>query len=365
MTTFVAFVIVLAACVIVHEFGHFVAARWFGVRVLTFSFGIGPKLLRIRRGATEYCVGALPLGGYVKLAGASGLDLPVSGDRQPDELFSKSRWARLTIYLAGPVASLALGVAGLSVSFFRGSPIFDSPASLIVERVVAQSAAHAAGLRAGDTITGTDGMCFLRWEDLWAHASSAARPVTLVVEHGGVARDVMITAAGYPSAGAFGLIMRPAWMAGEESHGLGLPLEENPPSFTPAQALDQSLRLTAAAARQTAVMVVETVSGNPPPADDLTGPVGIAWISGRAAAHLGWLSLIDVIGILSLGLGLFNLLPVPPLDGGHIAVLGFEGIRGRDLGPRARVAILLGGVVIVLGLLALGTWADVLRIMRS
>ena len=151
MTTLLAFAFVLGVLVFVHELGHFLAARWNGVRVLTFSLGFGPKLLKFRRGDTEYCLSAIPLGGYVKMAGENPED-PRSG--QPDEFLSKTKWQRFQILIMGPAMNLILAVIVLAVVLMQGATVpayMNKPA--VVGVVEPGSPAEKAGVQPGDVIT--------------------------------------------------------------------------------------------------------------------------------------------------------------------------------------------------------------------
>src|SRR5215212_3411510 len=124
MTTLIAFLFVLGVLIFVHELGHFLAARRIGVRVLTFSLGFGPKLISVKRGDTEYCVSAIPLGGYVKMAGENPDD-PRSG--APDEFLSKSKWQRFQVLIMGPVMNIVLAVVVMAIVLAQGAevPAFD------------------------------------------------------------------------------------------------------------------------------------------------------------------------------------------------------------------------------------------------
>ena len=159
-----AFLLVLGVLIFVHELGHFLVARWFGVRVLTFSLGFGPKILKWTRGDTVYCISAIPLGGYVKMAGETTQD-----ERQgaPDEFLSKSRWVRFLVYLAGPAMNIILAVVALTIVLANGAdvPLYnDAPA--VVGQVDDKSVAATAGIKPGDRIVAIDGKAVPTWDDM-------------------------------------------------------------------------------------------------------------------------------------------------------------------------------------------------------
>jgi regulator of sigma E protease len=172
VTTVFAFAFVLGVLVFVHELGHFLAARWNGVRVLTFSLGFGPKLLKFRRGDTEYCLSAIPLGGYVKMAGENPED-PRSG--QPDEFLSKSKWQRFQILIMGPAMNLILAVIVLAAVLIQGAtaPAYMSKPAM-VGVVEPGSPAEKAGVQPGDVITRLGSAEIANWEQL--ELAVAARP---------------------------------------------------------------------------------------------------------------------------------------------------------------------------------------------
>ena len=184
MTTLLAFLFVLGVLVFIHELGHFLLARWNGVRVLTFSLGFGPKILKMQRGDTEYCVSIIPLGGYVKMAGENPEDQPTGRD---DEFLAKSKWQRFQILIAGPAMNIVLAVVLLAVVLMQGVDIpayLDQPA--VVGVVQPGSPAEKSGLRPGDQITqfGTAGI--VTWEHLeMAVAARPEREVDVVVIRNG------------------------------------------------------------------------------------------------------------------------------------------------------------------------------------
>ena len=184
MTTLAAFLFVLGVLVFIHELGHFLLARWNGVRVLTFSLGFGPKLLKVQRGDTEYCISVIPLGGYVKMAGENPED-PQTG--AADEFLSKSKWQRFQILIAGPVMNIVLAVVLLAVILMQGADVLaylDRPA--VVGAVQPGSPAEKAGIVPGDTITKFGSADVRTWEHLdMAVAGRPEREVEVVVQRNG------------------------------------------------------------------------------------------------------------------------------------------------------------------------------------
>ena len=191
MNTLLAFLFVLGVLVFVHELGHFLAARRLGVRVLTFSLGFGPKLLKVRRGDTEYCVSAIPLGGYVKMAGENPDD-PRTG--RPDEFLSKTKWERFQILIMGPAMNIILAVVVMAIVLAQGAevPIYqDQPP--IVGAVTPGSPAEGVGIQRGDRILTVAGDDVDTWDDLFiAVGTRPDRDVALTLVRGGQTRSVTV-----------------------------------------------------------------------------------------------------------------------------------------------------------------------------
>src|SRR5262245_25383752 len=164
VTTILAFLFVLGVLVFVHELGHFIAARRIGVRVLTFSLGFGPKLLSFKRGDTEYCVSAIPLGGYVKMAGENPDDARTGA---PDEFLSKSKWERFQVLIMGPIMNLALAIIVMALVLYQGAqvPVFNKRPA-VIGSIQPDSVAAAAGIQPGDHVVSVDGREIEDWEDL-------------------------------------------------------------------------------------------------------------------------------------------------------------------------------------------------------
>ena len=430
MTTLLAFLFVLGVLIFVHELGHFLVARWYGVRVLTFSLGFGPKLLSLRRGDTEYCVSAVPLGGYVKLAGET-----VQDDRQgaPDEFLSKSKWVRFQVYLAGPVMNIALAIVVLTFVLARGAdvPLYRSAAP-IIGSVAAGSAAEQAGLRVGDRIISIDGKETPTWDSLdMAVVPKANRQLILAVDRQGQRLEVPITpdSEGKYQLGTIGIgpTLRPqiiqvtpdspAEQAGLRRGDVVLAVngqrglirdkiveqfQKNPGkpveleverdareiatiSVTPdpssamigviiydfevrrvdptlAEAFVLSLKDNWAST----VLIGQTLRGlftREVPMNQLMGPIAIADLSG-SAARLSLTALFQFMAMISLNLGLINLLPVPVMDGGQIAILALEGAARRDMSMRVKERILLAGAALIVLLMMTVIYNDIARLLR-
>jgi regulator of sigma E protease len=431
MVTTLAFLFVLGVLVFVHELGHFLVARWYGVRVITFSLGFGPKLAKVTRGGTEYCVSAVPLGGYVKMAGES---IEETRTGAPDEFMSKSKWVRFQVYLAGPVMNLLLALVVLAAVLSRGATVaayHDGPA--VIGTVDQGSPAAAAGLQAGDRVVRVNGDAVATWDDLdVAVAMAAGRALALDVDRGGTSLHIEATpqAEGEFDQGELGLhpVQRPQVIhvnpgtpaerggvqdgdvilaingeghllndaivdrihasAGKpltltvERAGARLDLQVTPEgemgsaqigvSISPYEVTHinpnwiQAITLSAQQNWDSTVLIGKTLRGlltHQTPMRQLMGPVGIAELSGTAAA-LGFGPLFSLMAMISLNLGLLNLLPVPILDGGHIAILAIEGLARRDLSLKVKERILMAGAVLLALLMVTVIYNDIVRLLR-
>src|SRR5690349_21398718 len=192
MTTLASFLFVLGVLVFIHELGHFLVARWYGVRVITFSLGFGPKLLKVQRGATEYCISTVPLGGYVKLAGETVEDNRTGA---PDEFMSKSKWIRFQVYLAGPIMNLLLAVIVTAGVLARGAdvPVYETEPA-VVGKLLPKSVAETAGVQIGDRIVSVDGKDTPTWNDVgYTVVTKANREIVLGLVRNGQRMDINIT----------------------------------------------------------------------------------------------------------------------------------------------------------------------------
>jgi len=428
VTTLVSFLFVLGVLIFVHELGHFLAARRLGVRVLTFSLGFGPKILKTTRGDTEYCISAIPLGGYVKMAGESPDD-PRSG--APDEFLSKTKWERFQVLIMGPVMNIVLAVVVLAIVLAQGAEVpayEDQPA--VIGAVRTDSIAARAGIRAGDRILTVAGDTVATWRDLEiAIGTRANRPVTITLDRGGRTESVEVkpSAEGRFEIGNIGALPDvspiakdiqpgdPADKAGVKpgdvvvavngervifpedlkkaiaSRGgmpidldirrngtpqrirltpdtrstggwIGITIVEPTRSFKPGPL--EAVRLSVVQNATSSVLIFKTLGGlftGSTSVRQLQGPVGIAQLSGESA-KAGFLPLLSLMAVISLNLGLLNLMPVPVLDGGHILIMALEGVARRDFSMAVKEKMLLAGFVVLMLLMVTVIYNDLARI---
>ena len=428
VTSFVAFIFVIGVLVFVHEFGHFIAARRIGIRVLTFSLGFGPKLLKIRRGDTEYCVSAIPLGGYVKMAGEKPDD-PRTGSN--DEFLSKTKWERFQVLIMGPVMNIVLAVVVMALVLYQGAevPAYEEEAP-VVGTVVAGSAADRVGIEVGDQIISVASATIETWEDLFvAVMPRADREISVVVRNASGERTLRVTPDSQTEfeMGDLGIgpVMQPqirsvsadepAEAAGirvgdviEAVEGDAVSSEElverintspgEPLNLTvrrdglrqeiivtPALKGDvgligvsispyevrmiepgflESIQLSLERNYEWSGLIFQTLVGlltTETSPRQLVGPVGIAQLSG-GAAEMGLIALLSLMSMISLNLGILNLLPVPVLDGGHIAIMALEGVSRRDFSIQAKERMLMVGFVALMMLMVTVIYNDLTRV---
>ena len=430
--------LVLGVMVLVHEWGHFIVAKMCGVRVDVFSIGFGPRLFGIKRGPTDYRLSALPIGGYVRMAGDNPLE-----DRkgEPDEFLSKPRWQRVLIALAGPTMNVITAVVILTGLFMNGrqQPAFlDRPIALA--GVIPNSTAQHAGLMAGDKIVELNGFKDPTWDraELELSASLPGSTIPIVVDRGGqqlsfeVPATTSLMASSDPASDAFGypedkvMIVQtvpglPAEVGGlkagdqivsvdgiavvnrvhftelvqrEAVHTLDLVIVRNGKQmhvevraqrqslgggrarwqigadlvgetfekrYSLPAALGYSLEMNSLFGRQIVTVVGDLFVGKVS-LKQLEGPLGIAQESGRAVRS-GPEETLLLMALIGMNLAILNLLPIPPLDGGHILLLAIEGSLRRDLSLRVKERFITVSMVFILLVFAIVMYNDVLRLL--
>jgi regulator of sigma E protease len=352
--------IVLTAVVFVHEMGHFLVARWCGIRVAAFSVGFGRELVGFddRRG-TRWKLSAIPLGGYVRFEGdenaASMPDadaLAATPPAQRSGLFHFAPlWKRVAVVAAGPLANFLLAILVFAAIFsLIGRPHVMPVAGEVVEG----SAAERAGLQAGDLILSVDGNAIESFSELQGIVMLAAgETLTLEVEREG--RRLTLTAV--PER-----LEQPDRLGGTHRIGvLGIKSPEGAFRFErdpPLTAIAEGVRETGHIIERTLTYIGRLITGRES-AEQLSGPIRIGQVSGAVASSGGIPGLIYLGAVLSVSIGLFNLFPVPMLDGGHLLFYLIEGLRGRPLSPRLQDLGFRIGFALVIMLFIFVTFNDI------
>ena len=401
--------VVLGIMILVHEFGHFAAAKWFGVRVDVFSIGFGKRLTGFRRGGTDYRISALPLGGYVKMAGESPLE---SRSGAADEFTSHPRWQRFVIAIAGPAMNIILAVVlltGVFMVHYEHPVYLDQPA--VVGWVLENSPAAKSGIEQGDRIVRIEGQQNPTWEDVLLKVAIASKgPMDIAIQRGNEILekqvqpetegsdpyatvgwlpdqpitvtelepnmpaaqaglklgDEIVAVNGTPMRSLLSVIhylrqngSKPVDVAavrngqqlsfritpvqteedGQKNYRLGFqsrPVQIDKLPF--AQALNRSIDEN----KRYSLLIVDLVrklAQHKASIKQMEGPIGIARASGDAARQPGWTPLLSLMAMISLNLGIFNLLPIPILDGGIILLLIIESALRREISVKIKERI--------------------------
>ena len=342
-----AFVVVLGVLVFVHELGHYLAARWRGVRVETFSIGFGRALTSwTDRSGTVWKLAWLPLGGYVKLHGQERPQDVADDVRSrwiPGQTFhDKSVLSRAIVVAAGPIANFLLAMALFAILFMAiGEPV----ALPVIGGVLPDSAASRAGLMVNDRVISIAGQSIGRFEDLQrAVTTHPGEVLIMTIRRDGADRQMEVTTDTRDSGGHKVGLLGVRGGAIEYRH-------VNVPA-----ALWGGVAQTWTITRETFSGLAQMISGSRG-TEELGGPLRIAQLSGQVA-QLGIASLISFIAVLSVNLGLINLFPVPVLDGGHLLFYLAEAVRGRPLPPRAQEYGFRAGLAFLACLFVFATWND-------
>lgn len=348
MLSLISFLIVLSILVLVHEFGHFIVARRLGVRVERFSFGFGPKIFSIKRGETEYLISAIPLGGYVKMAG----DEPgegLVGDKW--EFLSRTISERFRIIFAGPLLNYVLAFLIFSVIFMFGSPTLTTEVGALLKGYPAES----QGLAVGDKIVSIDGKPVKYWEEMTGiihkHTFGAMR---LSVERAGRISDIEIKPMVRETKDIFGNKTRIALV------GIAPSQRIESVRYGPIQSLYMGFKKLMQLTYVTYKALWSIVVGRLSLKESMTGPIGIFVITGQAA-KMGLVYILHLMGILSASLAIFNILPLPVLDGGHIIFLAIEKLRGRPLSIKTQERVTNLGIAFLVLLTVFIFYSDIIK----
>lgn len=360
----IATIAVFGFLILVHELGHFILAKRNGVRVETFSLGMGPKLVGWKIGETTYQISAIPFGGYVKMAGEEddSRDGAEEGSFPPDDFRAKTPGQRARIVAAGVVVNYLVAVVLFPITFMLGY-------EELVPRVggfTEDSAAKAAGLQVGDLITSVDGTPIQYWTQLQqAVQKSGGKPMRVTVDRDGEKLEFLVTAR---RSGAHDDVERVEF--GDEGPLLlGIiapPYEEGNVVFVkapPREAIKLGVGKTLELSKLTLLTMWKLVTGKISLRNAATGPVGIAAMTAEAA-KLGLNALLGMMAFLSLALAIFNVLPIPVLDGGVLVFLAIEAVRGRPVPRKVQLNAQRVGLTLLLCLFAFITFNDIRRLAQ-
>ena len=383
LTTVIAVVVVLGGLIFFHELGHFTVARWLGMGVSTFSLGFGPKILKYRKGKTEYALSLVPLGGYVALVGESDpKDIP-AGFTEKESFALRPAWQRLLVVAAGPAANIILAwLLCWALALGWGTPILLPQ----VGGVVQNGPADKAGIQPGDTIVSINGLAVTNWQDM-ADTIAQSNGKTLDVslsrpdvapqadnetgpdkaaqpeqdETAQPAQGMIISVELTPERSIRKTIFgeeESAWLIGIRNSG-AVRLDRH--NFAGA---------AIAGAGQTADMVSLTwqsfvkLAERVVPLDQVGGPIMIMQMVGKQA-HEGLAGLLALAALISINLGILNLLPIPVLDGGQIVFNLWEIIFRRPPNPRFQEYAMRVGIALLVCLMLLATYNDLWRILKN
>ena len=344
----IAFLSVITVVVFVHELGHFLVARWVGVRIEVFSIGFGRELFGFYdRHGTRWKFCLLPLGGYVKMFGeadelleADGTTRQLTQTERSQSFFHKSLLRRSAVVVAGPVANYIFAIIVLAIMFMTYGQPFTAP---VIGFVNEDSAAEEAGLEAGDRIISIDGQPMERFEDIAAIIQfGLGKPVELVFQRDGVQHTMLVQPDVVETDDNFGNVTRigrlgikPASDTEVRTHG-------------PLEAVGAASVATVETSQRILEALWQMVEGTRS-TEEIGGPLRIGKMAGDILKE-GVVALIGFAAWISVMLGLFNLFPIPMLDGGHLAFYAYEAVRGRPAHVRAQDWALKAGIVVLVGM---------------
>jgi len=359
-TTIIPFLVVLTIVVFVHEMGHYLVGRWCGIGVREFSIGFGPELVGFNdRSGTRWKLSAIPLGGYVKFAG----DMSVTSDPNAQDTESLSPeerkrafhlqpvWKRAATVFAGPLANFLLAIAVFAVMFMLYGRYITEPT---VAEVRPGSPAAEAGFEPGDRFVSVDGRRVTTFGDVQRLVSGrAGDPIVFVLARGEGEVTLTATPELLEQQDALGNTIRVGVIGVVNNQELGQPRHI---TFNPIEALTEATKETGYVISRTGQFLQRFAMGREDRCQ-LGGPVKIADMAGRAAA-LGIEWLVQLVALLSIGIGFLNLLPIPPLDGGHLVFYGMEAAMRRPVSERIMEMVYRAGLLLVLGFMAFVFWND-------
>lgn len=360
------FLFVLTIVVFFHELGHFLVARWCGIKVLAFSIGFGPELVGFYdRYGTRWKIAAVPLGGYVKFFGddnaASAPDLEAAArmteEEKRDSFVFQPVGPRSAVVAAGPIANFVLAIIIFAGVFMV---VGKQTTTARVDTVQAGSAAQAAGFKPGDLVLAINGQAIESFSDMQRIVSiNAGESLEVRIERGGVPVTLKATPELKEIKDNFGNVHRLGVLGISRSMAPG---DIKTETVGPLQAIVMGTKETWFVVERTISYLGGVFAGRES-ADQLGGPIRIAQVSGQVCHTFP--ACLNLTAVLSVSIGLLNLFPIPLLDGGHLLFYGIEAVRGRPLSERAQEVGFRIGLAIVVMLMIFATFNDILHLATS
>ncbi|MDH5203256.1 MAG: RIP metalloprotease RseP [Nitrospirota bacterium] len=351
--TFLYALLLLGILIFVHEFGHFLAAKLLGVRVLKFSLGFGPALLKKKYGDTEYLLSSVPLGGYVKMLGES-LEEELKEEEKLMAYNYQPVWKRFFIVFSGPLFNLVFAVFIFFFIFLHGLPVMLPE----VKDIVPQSPAERVGIMKGDTIIAIDGSPVNQWDEMTKIIhNSPGKELSVEIKRSNEVIKISVTPEKKTIKDIFGqekeigiIGITPSGKTFMKQQGL-------------FQAVNNAIQRTWEVSVLTLVAIVKLIQ-RVIPADTIGGPILIFQMAGEQAS-LGFLNFFVFMAVISINLGVLNLLPIPILDGGHVLFLGIEAIRRKPLNEKFIKVTHGVGLAIIILIITLATYNDIMRLITG
>lgn len=352
MITTLSIILVFGLMVMVHELGHFLVAKRAGIKVLEFAFGIGPKLVGIKGKETQYSIRIFPLGGFVRFLSAEEVEEDDQVSRQ--ELLSRSFesktiWQKMSVIVAGPLMNFVLG-AVLFIIVFAWFGVPAASSENVIGSIVENKPAVAAGLAAGDKILAVNGVDTPDWTAVTQqiHAKPGQK-ISFKIEKA-ESKEIVT------------LYITPEFDQQSGRGLIGITPKVINQKVSVLKSTQYGLQQTVEFTRLIVAYIIQMITGQAPV--ELSGPVAVAQVIGEGARQ-GISNLLSLTGILSIQFGILNLLPIPALDGGQLAVLSYEGIRRKPLNPEKKGWIQLTGFVLLMALMIAVTYQDIVRILTK
>jgi regulator of sigma E protease len=342
--------LVLSALIFFHELGHYYAAKLMGVAVEVFSIGFGKRLITFRKWDTEWSISAIPLGGYVRMKGQDDSD-PTKVSLDADSYNVKTPTQKIFILLAGPIANFVLAFV-LYFAIALGGPNILSP---VIGEVVKDSPAEIADLKTNDVILSIDGTKITTWKEMAKIIEFSNGTLNVEIQRDGFIEFKQLTPSIRETTNMFNEVIQKK-MIGIGSAGVSHKLE-----LSPSETLSYATEQTIFASTMIFTSLQKLIVGDVP-AKELGGVISIVKLTSDAT-DAGWMAVLFFAALISVNLGVLNLLPIPALDGGHIMFNLYELIFRREASEAIIIKLTIAGWVILFSLMGLGLYNDINRLM--